>query len=195
MGRKSSAKRQTPPGSPEPPSDKPSSTPLVVGGVVLALLAVGALAFRSHLTPADPAASSRTAAAAAPEIARHGPHPQATLPPLNFPGYELSRPPEVIRAAYEFAAVHPEVSSYVPCFCGCDQQGHRSNEDCFVAERDANGDVTRWEDHGMECAVCIDVATQSAQMYRSGASVKDIRAAIDKTWAGQTTYHTPTPLP
>jgi hypothetical protein len=47
----------------------------------------------------------------------------------------------------------------------------------------------------MECAVCLDVATQSAQMYASGASAKDIRTAVDKTWAGKDTYRTPTPLP
>ena len=32
----------------------------------------------------------------------------------------------------------------------------------------------------MECAVCIDVATRPVQMFASGASVRDIRAAIDK---------------
>ena len=33
----------------------------------------------------------------------------------------------------------------------------------------------------MECTVCIDVATRRAQMYsRSGASVSDIRAAIEQ---------------
>ena len=35
----------------------------------------------------------------------------------------------------------------------------------------------------MECTVCLDVATHSMQMFQSGASLQDIRAAIEKEWA------------
>ena len=119
------------------------------------------------------------------------PHPQENLPPLNFPGYPTARPPEVVRAAYKFAAEHPEVLSYVPCFCGCERSGHRGNEDCFVKARDVNGDVVEWDEHGMECAVCLDVATRSLQMHTSGASVarhprgdrKGVHAAVDEPHA------------
>ena len=85
-------------------------------------------------------------------------------------------------------AEHPEVLSYVPCFCGCERSGHRGNEDCFVKARDVNGDVVEWDEHGMECAVCLDVATRSQQMFTSGASLarhsggrrKGIQAAVDE---------------
>ena len=69
------------------------------------------------------------------------------------------------------------------CYCGCERSGHRGNEDCFVKSRDVNGDVVQWEHHGMECAVCLDVATRARLMYASGASVADIRAAVEKEWA------------
>jgi len=104
----------------------------------------------------------------------------------------------VIKAAYIFAAEHPEVLTYVPCFCGCERSGHKGNEDCFVKSRAANGDVSQWEPHGMECNVCVDVATQAKQMFSSGASVRDIRAAVEQKWASQSTEmhtHTPTPQP
>jgi hypothetical protein len=64
-----------------------------------------------------------------------------------------------------------------------------------VKARDVNGDVVEWDEHGMECAVCLDVATRSAQMHASGASVRDIRAAVEKEWAPRSTNHTPTPEP
>jgi len=130
-----------------------------------------------------------------PPAAALGPHKQANLPPLHFPGYAPTRPPEVIKAVYQFAAEHPEILSYVPCYCGCEHSGHRGNEDCFVKARSADGDVVEWEDHGMECAVCIDVAQRSMQMYTSGASVRDIRAAIEKEWNPRSPTHTPTPAP
>lgn len=105
------------------------------------------------------------------------------------------RPPEMVRAAYEFAARHPEVLRYIPCFCGCERGGHRGNEDCFVGSRDAaTGRVTEWETHALGCEVCLDVALESMQMHNAGASTADIRSAIDKKYADRLT-HTPTPMP
>ena len=142
------------------------------------------------------------AAVATPEIeaqtkavAALGPHTQAGYPPIPFQGYAPPRPPEVVTAAYQFAAEHPEISSYVPCFCGCQQGGHKGNHDCFVRSRAANGDVIQWEEHGVECAVCIDVATRSRQLFASGASVQDIRSAIEKEFVPTAQTMTPTPKP
>ena len=73
----------------------------------------------------------------------------ANLPLLPFVSGPPARPIEVVRAVYQFAAEHPEVASYVPCYCGCERAGHHGSEDCFVASRGANGDVESWEPHGM----------------------------------------------
>jgi hypothetical protein len=153
-------------------------------------------------TRSGPAAPPEQVAQAAPPAvidpptnAKLGPHPQTNLPPLPFQAYAPPRPMETVRAVYQFAAEHPEVLGYVPCFCGCERGGHRGNEDCFVAGRNANGDVTDWEPHGLDCAVCIDVATEARQMHTSGASVRDIRAAVEKKWSGFHGGHTPTPHP
>jgi hypothetical protein len=104
------------------------------------------------------------------------------------------RPPTMIKAAYEWAARHPEVANYIPCFCGCEQAGHKGNHDCFVSGRDAKGAVKSWEPHGLVCEVCIDVAYESFRMHNSGASVTAIRAAIEKKYTGAR-FHTPTPMP
>lgn len=117
----------------------------------------------------------------------------APLPPLNTAGYALARPLAITRAAYEFAARHPEVSRYVPCYCGCEADGHRNNENCFIGARDANGNVTRWDTHGFSCAICVDVARESMQLFNSGADVASIRAAIERKWTPQ--HHTKTPTP
>ena len=124
-----------------------------------------------------------------------GPHPQDNLPPLPFQAYAPPRPMQTVRAVYTFAAEHPEILSYVPCFCGCERAGHKGNDDCFVKTRNAQGDVTEWEPHGLDCTVCIDVANEAMQMHRSGASIRDIRAAIEKKWTSPTSGHTPTPQP
>src|SRR6266851_5459008 len=144
MGRKSSAKSQTPPGS--PPEPKRSLTGLLILAVVaLALMVGGVLYWRqtSGSSSADVAQAATPAqapvAADVPEVAKH-PHQQANLPRLQFPAYPMPKSAEVVAAAYKFAAEHPEVLSYVPCFCGCEHSGHRGNEDCFVKARDVNAD-------------------------------------------------------
>jgi len=205
MGRKSAAKAQaresssTPGGA--PPETPRSSTAFVVVGIVALIAVVGGFAYMTKAATSasaeDHSAHNAQAAAAAGEapFAKFGPHKQASLPPFPTQAYAPPRPIQVVQAAYVFAAEHPEVLSYVPCFCGCERGGHRGNHDCFVAARDSKGDVTAWEPHGLECTVCIDVATEARQMYSSGASVRDIRAAVEKKWAGFNGGHTPTPNP
>ena len=72
------------------------------------------------------------------------------LPPLPTAAVANSgENPEVVRAVHLFAARHPEVLGYMPCFCGCQRSGHKHNDDCFVAGRDSSGKVTAWEYHGV----------------------------------------------
>jgi hypothetical protein len=174
------------------------------------VLVGGALALWSTTPTASDATSVSAGAAGAtqkpgavdPEIiakaaaaAKLGPRRQENLPPIPFQGYAPPRPHQVVTAAYQFAAEHPEVLSYVPCFCGCERAGHTGNADCFVKARAANGDVVEWDEHGVECTVCIDVANRSRQMHASGASVHDIRTAIDKEFGPLSSVETPTPHP
>jgi len=207
MGKKSSAKSSSrPPSSSEPPVEQPRSftTPLAVAVVVIVAIA-GALAYTrggresAAIEPDQQAARAAPTADPVQPVAAQPlkPHKQANLPPLPFQAYAPPRPPDVVRAAYLFAAEHPEILSYVPCFCGCERSGHKGNEDCFVARRNDAGDVVEWEPHGLDCAVCLDVARDAQQMYSSGASVRDIRGAIEKKWASASAHgtHTPTPLP
>ena len=159
MGRKSSAKAHprasSVPPSVEPPRRFPALLVVALAAVGVIVIAVGyVLIARSSSSndASNQSAQSQPAApppvAEVPEIARK-PHPQATLPPLPFGPSPPARPADVVRAVYKFAAEHPEVLSYVPCYCGCERSGHRGNEDCFVTARDNNGDVTEWEPHGM----------------------------------------------
>lgn len=212
MGRKSSAKSQnhtvnkdasgTATGNSKGPS------PLIIGAIIVALVGVGLLAF---WRPADDSSAATAATnatanqsvdprveARAASLAKLGPHKQASLPPIPFQvGYAPPRSTEVVTAAYQFAAEHPEILSYVPCFCGCERAGHQGNHDCFVRARNENGDVIAWDEHGVDCAVCIDVANRSRQMHAAGASATDIRAAIDREFGSQVpgggTMRTPHP--
>jgi hypothetical protein len=108
----------------------------------------------SNAAPAEqrvvPQATPRASAPADP-VVQFTPPPAAyngPLPPLPQVSYPLPRSPEIVRSVFSFAARHPEVLHYVPCFCGCQRSGHKGNDDCFIKSRDAKG-VPEWESHGM----------------------------------------------
>ena len=120
---------------------------------------------------------------------------QVKQPPLEIPPYQMPRPNDVIRATYKFAAEHPEVLSYMPCYCSCEMMGHKSNADCFVKTRAANGDVTAWQDHGMVCPMCLGVGEWAMRQHASGKSVQEIRASVEERYGKITEFRTPTPNP
>ena len=214
MGRKSSAKEQRQgPADGSGEGDKKSPIHLLLAAIVVAAIGGGGYVIWAHgrsastdpagLSPAQQAEKDKNPdpqevaknEAFAQEMATLGPHKQATYPPIPTQEFPPPRPQPTVNAAFQFAAEHPEVLSYIPCFCGCQHGGHRGNEDCFVRARAKNGDVTEWEPHGLECAVCIDVATRSRQMFASGASVAQIREAVEKQFKDTFPSITPTPQP
>ena len=126
--------------------------------------------------------------------APHG--PGFDMPLIELQGYSPARPMDVLKDAHMFAADHPDVASYVPCYCGCGSAGHKNNADCFVRGRDPEGRVTEWEPHGVACAVCIDIAVDSMKMRNSGASVMAIRKKVQGDYRPNfPTSETPTPAP
>lgn len=133
---------------------------------------------------------AQTARAVAPMKGHTGP-----LPPLPRLAYEPPRPMAVIQQVYEFAARHPEVLQYVPCYCGCERAGHGGNHDCFIRSRAANGRVAEWDTHGIGCTICVDVARDAMTMFNAGAAPTAIREAIDKKYGSRYPSSTPTPKP
>ena len=58
------------------------------------------------------------------------------------------------REAYEVAKKIPETLAQLPCYCHCDQVGHKSLHTCFV------------DDHAAHCAVCVDEALLAYKLQK-----------------------------
>lgn len=166
----------------------------MVRALVLASTLLFGAAFVATLTAGDAQQPPRTARPA-PAAPQARPAPPGALPPLPQVSFEPVRPMPVVQQVYEFAARHPEVLNYIPCYCGCERVGHKANHDCFVKSRAANGRITEWDTHGMGCAVCLDVGRKAMTMFNQGMSVSAIRAAIEKEYSTHFPSHTPTPQP
>lgn len=69
-----------------------------------------------------------------------------TVDGVDFPP-SMAQAPAKVQEAYVFAAKHPEVLRYMPCYCGCQNESppHTSNYDCFVDQIDHNGERPRVE--------------------------------------------------
>jgi hypothetical protein len=126
---------------------------------LIAAGALGAAACTVEQGPTDRSAPPAQTAAASPpasQVPASGAVPftlpppayKGPLPPIPTSPYPLQRPLDVVQAVYTFAARHPEVLHYVPCFCGCQHSGHNNNDDCFISGREPNGRPI-WDAHGM----------------------------------------------
>lgn len=92
---------------------------------------------------------------------------------------------EVARALYAFAGTNAVVLQYIPCYCGCQAQGHRSNADCYVKQRSADGRVTEWDGHGLVCPVGHDI-TGDVMLWREiGRPLLAIRDDVDREYASR----------
>ena len=64
-----------------------------------------------------------------------------TVPKGGIPSFAQQGGPKV-QEAYRYAAANGKALQYIPCFCGCQNVGHRSNEDCYITERHPDGRIT-----------------------------------------------------
>ena len=66
--------------------------------------------------------------------------PNGDLSKVEWPEFVTAADPEV-RRLYEFQITHGELMRYMPCFCGCGGDGHKSNRDCYVRAVNPDGSV------------------------------------------------------
>ena len=162
---------------------------VLIGSAALFLAVVSGTTVGADQRASGAAIGSRPA-----QITASRPH-TGPLPPLPRVTYQPARPMAVVQQVYAFAAHHPEVLEYTPCFCGCERSGHKGNHDCFVKKRAANGRVTEWDEHGIGCAICLGVGHDAMTLFNGGAAPAQIRTAIDQKYAGHFPSSTPTPRP
>ena len=87
-----------------------------------------------------------------------------------------------IQQGYVFASMHPEILSWIPCYCGCyrphNGRIHGSVKDCFLV----NDEPLVYERHAAHCKGCVNIALDTERMYNEGRPLTDIRDYIDMTY-------------
>ena len=54
--------------------------------------------------------------------------PESILPP------DIRKAPDDVREAYRFALANRNTLRYIPCYCGCSEEGHTSNASCYFTD-------------------------------------------------------------
>lgn len=61
-------------------------------------------------------------------------------PTPELPDFLASASAEV-KEMYAYALAHPEILSFIPCYCGCADTGDRSNRDCYIKQIQSDGAI------------------------------------------------------
>jgi hypothetical protein len=115
-------------------------------------------------------------------------HSFAMAPMAEMPE-AVQQAPASVQEAYQFAVANPEVTSQIPCYCGCGAMGHTSNYACFVAD-DSSESIT-FDEHALGCSICVDIAQDTMRLLDEGKSVDEIFTYVDNSYSR---FGPPTPL-
>jgi hypothetical protein len=99
---------------------------------------------------------------------------------------------ELAQMVYALAATNADTLQYMPCYCGCREQGHQSVHHCFVKRRSADGRVMEWDGHGRICPMGADIAGDATSSHQQGTPLAQIRLDIEREY-GSRGPATPTP--
>ncbi len=187
--------------TPRVPSRRPWSRRLwaLIPVFIVSLALGGSVAGCSNATQSDmPAASAvagaDTAAVVVPMGSMHMPTADEVSSTWKArPAYVKDLSAEW-QQAYAFALARPDVLQWLPCYCGCEGIGHRSNLDCFFQRREVKG-TYQYEEHASFCDICVKTANMASDMLQQGKTMVQIRAAVDSTYGGGAAPGMDTPLP
>jgi|SRR5215470_4168808 len=56
------------------------------------------------------------------------------LAPESMLPADIHKAPLEVREAYRFAIANRDTLRYIPCYCGCGEQGHTSNASCYFQD-------------------------------------------------------------
>ena len=61
--------------------------------------------------------------------------PESVLPA------DIRQAREEVREAYRFAIANRDTLRYIPCYCGCGEEGHTSNASCYLKDFSKPGNL------------------------------------------------------
>ncbi|MBI2353892.1 MAG: hypothetical protein HYV06_02485 [Deltaproteobacteria bacterium] len=99
----------------------------------------------------------------------------------RFPDYVFTN--ESTEAAYKIAVKRPELLAKIPCYCSCEQIGHKNLLYCFFD----NGAPGVFNRHASFCTICYGEAMRAFLWAELGATDQEILEGMKKKYMPERT--------
>jgi hypothetical protein len=96
---------------------------------------------RAFLSRALQMAGAATLGEFLPTLAFGGTKPPYALAPESLLPEDIRKAPEASREAYRFVIANRDILRYIPCYCGCLDEGHTSNASCYLKDFSTPGNL------------------------------------------------------
>jgi len=94
----------------------------------------------------------------------------------QFPRYVYSS--EAVQVGYKIAVKEPELLAKFPCYCFCEEMGHKNLAYCFLQK----GAVGKFDDHASTCNICYTQAMRAFLWSELGAMEAEILKAFKEIY-------------
>lgn len=94
----------------------------------------------------------------------------------RFPKFVFTS--EAVETGYRIAVKEPELLKPIPCYCFCDEMGHRNLLHCFLKGGKLGG---KYDDHAVTCNICYGQAMLAfLWKHKAGAGDAEILDGMEK---------------
>jgi len=94
----------------------------------------------------------------------------------QFPRYVYSS--EAVQVGYKIAVKESELLAKFPCYCFCDEMGHKNLAYCFLEK----GVVGKFDDHASTCNICYTQAMRALLWNELGAKEEEMLKAFKEIY-------------
>ncbi len=94
----------------------------------------------------------------------------------KFPKYVYSS--QGVLAGYKIAVKDPQLLAKFPCYCFCEEMGHKNLAYCFLEK----GVVGKFDDHASACNICTTQAMRAFLWKEMGASEGEMQKAFKEIY-------------
>ncbi len=94
----------------------------------------------------------------------------------KFPRYVYVH--NAVQSGYKIAVKEPQLLAKFPCYCFCEDMGHKNLSYCFLEK----GVPGKYDDHASTCNICINQALMAFLWNELGASEEEMQKAFKEIY-------------
>ncbi len=95
---------------------------------------------------------------------------------FKFPKYVYVH--EAVTTGYQIAVKEPQLLAKFPCYCFCEEMGHKNLAYCFLK----NGVPGKFDDHASTCNICVTQTMRAFLWNEMGAKEEEMQKAFKEIY-------------